>query len=464
MKKKMVIISSYFKDESYGVLGPQMAATVISDHTGYDCMVIGVTRDDDKSLIKKALASYFENEEPIIGFSTLSGREDLFSLAKELKSDGAVTILAGPQADVDYMGEINWPDYPHRFKGVSEHFTFALHGPAEQAIVLLKGLESDAWKVTPGLLYRGESGEFIRNPKAPWDDKFLNRVRWDNVFAIAQTGLRPIKISIAQVLQQVGCPHAARKRRVEIDYPADIQSKEGQTTVEILSKGCSFCDVAVDKGFYGTLGIETVMSQISCLPNDADGRKIPFELINENPLPGLPRLLREARERKIRLSQIHLILRADWFLKGEDRLLDALQMAKDLEVYILVSSMGFETFDDRLLRNFNKGLNVETNLKAIRMMRRLKKQFPEQWGYSKVEGAIHGFIHPTPWDTTKTIAATQKNIAIYGLDRDILPPNSTPLIIHHASALGDWIREIEKTEGIHFKREGSVIGWWDEED
>jgi len=97
-------------------------------------------------------------------------------------------------------------------------------------------------------------------------------------------------------------------------------------------------------------------------------------------------------------------------------------------------------------------------------MRRLKVQFPEQWGYSKVEGAIHGFIHPTPWDTTKTIASTQKNIAIYGLDGDILPPHSTPLIIHHASALGDWIREVEKREGVHFKREGSVIGWWDQEE
>jgi hypothetical protein len=463
MKKRMAIISSYFKDESYGLLGPQMAATVISEHTGYDCIVIAVTRVDDKSLIKKSLADYFEEQTPIIGFSTLSGREDLFFFAKELKSEGALTILAGPQSDVDYMGEINWPDHPHRFEGVSEHFTFALHGPAEQAVLLLEGLDSSEWKKAPGLLYKNEDGEIIQNSKAPWNESHLKRVRWDNMFTVGQEGLTPLEISVAQVLQQVGCPHAAGKRKIEVDYPTSFRGKEKEV-IEVSGRGCSFCDVAVDKGFYGELGIETVMGQISCLPNDEDGRKIPFELINENPLPGLPRLLEEVRKREIRLSQIHLILRSDWFLKGENSLLEALRVANDMGVYIFVSSMGFEAFDDKLLRNFNKGLNVEVNLRAIRLMRRLKEQFPKQWGYSKVEGAIHGFIHPTPWDTTKTMASTQKNIAIYGLDGDILPPHSTPLIIHHASALGDWIREIEKREGVHFKREGSVIGWWDEEE
>lgn len=459
----MVIISSYFEDESYGLLGPQMAATVISERTGYDCVVIAVTRADDKSLIKKALTDFFREETPIIGFSTLSGREDLLSFAKELKSEGALTILAGPQSDVDYMGEIKWPDDPRRFRGVSEHFTFAVHGPAEQAVVLLKNLDSDEWKKAPGLLYKGEHGEIIQNPKAPWNEEHLKRVRWDNLFRVGQEGLMPLEVSIAQVLQQVGCPYAAKKRKIEIDYPATFQGKEREI-IEVFGRGCSFCDVAVDKGFFGELSTETVMSQICCLPEDKDGRKIPFELINENPLPGLPRLLREAQKRDIRLSQVHLILRSDWFLKREDRLLEALRTAEDMGVFILVSSMGFEAFDDNLLRNFNKGLNVEANLRAIRLMRRLKEQFSGQWGYSKMEGSIHGFIHPTPWDTTETMTGTQKNIAIYGLDRDILPPHSTPLIIHHASTLGDWIREVEKREGVHYKREGSVIGWWNEEE
>jgi hypothetical protein len=225
-------------------------------------------------------------------------------------------------------------------------------------------------------------------------------------------------------------------------------------------KGCSFCDVAVDKGFYGALDMETVVSQIHCLPELTDGRKIPFELINENPLPGLPRLLNEIKGRGIRPSQINLILRADWFVTGEKYLRQALGLARNTGVYILLSSVGFESFDDGILRNLNKGLNVDANLSAVRLMRRLKEDFPKELGYARADGAIHGFIHPTPWDTQVISANTQKTFGAYALPADILPAHSTPLIIHHASGLGDWIREIERREQVQFKRYGSVIGWW----
>ena len=100
--KKMVIITSFFKDETYGLLGPQMAATIIQDHTPYDCIVIAVSREYGKVALKNTLAEYFGTAQPLIGFSSLSGREDLFELAKELKDEGAVTKLAGPQAAVDF--------------------------------------------------------------------------------------------------------------------------------------------------------------------------------------------------------------------------------------------------------------------------------------------------------------------------------------------------------------------------
>ncbi len=119
--KQMAIIASYFKDETYGLLGPQMAATIIQDNTPYECIVIGVTREDDKAAVKKALAGLFGVQQPVVGFSTLSGREDLFALAGELKAEGAITILAGPQADVDFSGEKGRRDYPHRFQGLSEN-------------------------------------------------------------------------------------------------------------------------------------------------------------------------------------------------------------------------------------------------------------------------------------------------------------------------------------------------------
>lgn len=457
----MAIIASYFGDETYGLLGPQMAATVIQENTPYDCIVLAVAHEDDKRLIKKALADYFGALRPVLGFSTLSGREDLFSFAKELKNEGALTILGGPQADVDYLGEKDWRDHPNRFPGLTKNFSLSLHGPAEQTVNFLKDLDGDGWKDNPGFLYPAKNGKIILNPKKNWDESFLGKVRWDNIFKIGGSGLTPHKITTGQVLQQIGCPYASREKWVKIDYPVQLDGKNGKQ-VELLLRGCSFCDVAVDKGFYGSLDMETVLSQILCLPDGADGRKIPFELINENPLPGLKKLLSEIEYRSIRPSRINLTMRADWFVSGEKYLRDSLRLARDMKIRILLASVGFESFDNKILGNLNKGLNLETNLRAIQIMRRIKEEFPREWGYSRADGAIHGFIHPTPWDTEETSENMQDVIARHALAHDILPDHSIPLIIHHASGLGDWIREIEKREGVRFKRYVSVIGWWKE--
>jgi len=460
-KKKMAIIASYFAGEAYGLLGPQMAATVIQGNTPYECIVVAVAREDDKTALKKGLADYFRGERPVIGFSTLSGRQDLFALAKELTDEGVFTILAGPQADVDYIGEKGWEEHDHRFKGVSDRFSIALHGPAEQAIELLQDLDARRGGEIPGLLCRRADGKVIQRPKRAWDQRFLAKVRWDNIYRVGKGGFEPIKINTGQVIQQIGCPHASKEVWVAIDSPAALAVRD-DPNIRILLKGCSFCDVAVDKGFYGALDIETVLSQINCLPERADGRKIPFELINENALPGLPHLLVELRERGGRLSQVNLTLRADWFLKGEGWLRKTLDLAGSMGIRILLSSIGFESFDDSILRNLNKGLRVETNIRAIELMRRLKEQFPEEWGYSRRDGAIHGFIHPTPWDTDETWANIQRRIDRYALTADILPDHSIPLIIHHTSGLGDWIREVERKEGCRFGRLGSIIEWWEE--
>ena len=458
-RRRMAIISSYLPNETYGLLGPQMAAAIIEENTRYECIVIAVTREDDKGLLKKALGDYFGPDLPVLGFAMLSGRIDLFHFARELKEEGAMTLLAGPQADVDYMGETDWMSHPNRFRGLSDHFSLALHGPAEQIIPFLQNPGAKEWRERPGFLYPDESGALIHNPAQLWDKGVRAKVSWNNLFRLANKGLEPVEISLGQVLEHVGCPHAARTRLVEIDYPVFL-SPPGEKKVRMYPKGCSFCDVAVDKGFHGSLERESVLAQIEQLPDLEDGRKIPFELINENALPGLPMLLREVRARDVPLSQINLTLRADWFLLGEVFLKEALSLAKRMKIRILLASMGFESFDDRILANLNKGLDVETNLKAIRLMRRIKEEFPDQWGYARSEGSVHGFIHPTPWDTADTETNNKRTISLYALEKDILPDHSVPLIIHHASALGDWLREVERMEGVEFKRDGSIISWW----
>jgi len=455
----MAIITSFFKGETYGLLGPQMAATIIQDNTPYACIVVAVARENERASVKKALADYFGAQRPIIGFCALSGREDLFSLAKELREEGAFTLLAGPQSNVDFLGESGWQNHPNRFKGLSENFNLGLHGPAEQVIQLLNRLDEGDWSQIPGLLYEDRNAVIQNSPKA-WDPAYLAKVRWDNIYTCSEDGLTPLNITSGQVLQHIGCPHAARITETEIDYPASITAKQKQP-LKLRLKGCSFCDVAADKGFCGKLDMQTVISQIHCLPQAPDGRKIPFEIINESPLSDLTALLREINTRGIQISQINLTLRADWLILGLRYLREALRLAGELGIYVLLSAIGFESFDDTILRNLNKGLSVEKNLQAIRLIRQLKEEFPAQIGYSRDEGANHGFIHPTAWDTKETSARIQKTIYLHGLQNDILPAHSTPLIIHHASGLGHWIREIERREGLWFKRYGSIIGWWE---
>jgi len=458
--RKMVVIAGYQKGEDYGLLGPQMAATIIEAHTPCKCIVLGVSREDDTRVLKRALASYFGRQKPVIGFTALSGRPDLFDLAGELKASGAVTILAGPQAAVDFSGETDCASHPHRFQGLAVCFSAALQGPAEQILPLFDFAAGKDIHRTPGLVYRDSEDRRVRNPAASWDERYLAKVGWHNLYTAAEGGLAPLPVRTGQVLQQIGCPHAARLRSVDIDHPAALADRKAKK-VRIEARGCSFCDVAADKGYHGRLGIETVISQVRCLPQGSDGRKIPFELINENPLPGLADLLLVLRRREIHCSQINLTLRADWLSGGGEALQSALAVARESGTIILLSSIGFESFDDTILRNLNKGLTVEKNLEAVRLIRRLKDEFPDAFGYSSGEGAVHGFIHPTPWDTLKTEANIQKTIHLCGLQNDILPRHSTPLIIHHASALGDWIREIETRENLAYRRHGTIVAWWE---
>jgi hypothetical protein len=457
---KMAIITSYFNGETYGLLGPQMAASIIEDGRGCECIVIAVSREDDHAMLKKALADYFGAHRPIIGFSALSAREDLFSLAAELKDAGAITILAGPQANVDFTGENGWQAHPHRFKGLWGSFSYGLQGPAEQVIPLLSSPDTSDVSSIPGLLLAEADGTVRQNAPKAWDPKYLRKVRWDNIYLLAGNGLAPLKIKTGQVLQHIGCPHAARITEVRIDYPATISTGQAKS-IKLPLRGCSFCDVAVDKGFHGTLDSETVIRQILCLPEIRDGRKIPFELVNEYPLPVLQDLIEEVYSRDIELCQINLTLRADGLISGIEHLKASLAVAARRGIFVLLCSIGFESFDDRILRNLNKGLSVADNLQAIRLMRDLKAEFGDAFGYSSREGANHGFIHPTAWDTEETASENQKTISLYGLQNDILPPHSTPLVIHHASTLGNWIRELEQIEDLRWPRYGSVIGWWD---
>ena len=90
MKTKKVVIVAHYADtgENYGLLGPQMAATIIQENTDYECFVVAVGHNFDSNSVKKYLTRAIGDEEPVIGFSNLGGRADLWALARELAGEG----------------------------------------------------------------------------------------------------------------------------------------------------------------------------------------------------------------------------------------------------------------------------------------------------------------------------------------------------------------------------------------
>jgi hypothetical protein len=376
--------------------------------------------------------------ERVVAFSHLCGRKDLIGLIQELKQKGFVTILGGPQTRQDYIGEPDTDVFPHRFRGLKSNVDIAFQGPVDN----LK-LEH--------LNLRGRLLEF------PWTKRIFLEVDWSNIYTFSDD-LKKLEVRLGQVLNAIGCPYANKIQTVKLPPPVNLQDRN-IPELEVQSEGCIFCDVSRDKGYHGSVERERVTTQIVGLP-EADGRKIPFELIDEYPLHSLGILLENTEREKIKLSQINLVCRVDDINAHATDLVEILNLAQRLDVRIMFASIGFESFCDRLLRYLCKGITLTDTVKCVETLRHLKDRFRNHLIYRRDEGANHGFIRPTPWDDSEILQEIDTNLFLHRFFEDILPEHSTPLIIHHASYLGDWIRQIESMTDLTFGREGTWIEWW----
>lgn len=429
---------THHSGEPHGILGAQLAASFFQKRLSLSSKVIGVERNFSKENLLQYLKDYYRDKEKIVAFSHLCGRRDLIELIKELKEKGFVTLLGGPQAKQDYEGEPETDRYPHRFKGLKSILDIAYQGPV------------DGFRMED-LSKRGVLLEH------PWTKDLFVEINWSNLYTFSDR-LKKQEVRIGQVLQAIGCPYSGKQQTVKLPLPVILQQGEiGE--IEVKSQGCVFCDVSKDKGFQGVCGLDGVIQQIERLP-ELEGRKIPFELIDEYPLRSLGNLLEEVARYHIQLSQINLVCRVDDINRHHSLLPEILLRAKEQGMRIMFASIGFESFSDRLLHYFCKGITLSDIVQCVETLRRLKDRFGDDLLYRRDEGANHGFIRPTPWDDGETMREMDKNIFLYRLFEDILPTHSTPLIIHHASFLGDWIRKIESKADVIFGREGTWIEWW----
>jgi hypothetical protein len=431
-----MIIFTHHTGEPHGILGAQAAATFFTRQFQMPSIVVGVQRDFNVEALCRFVEEHYGTQERTLAFSHLCGRKDLITLAEELKRRDFRVILGGPQACVDFYGEDNQADFPHRFKGLKHCMDLAIHGPVHL-------LHKDQIAGTGCI-------------ELPWTKDVTVDVDWTNLFFFSDSAFR-LDVSLPQVLQAVGCQYANRRGTVALPPPVSLRNSVQETS--FLSRGCIFCDVARDKGFHGLVEDEVLIAQLHGLPED-DGRKVPFELINEYPIRTLRHLFQLAEDEDVLLSQLNMVCRVDDINTHSGELEEALRVAQRRGIRLMFSSIGFESFSDKILGYFNKGANVQDNLTCINKLRDLKTRYRETLLYRRDEGAFHGFIHPTPWDSDDTMSEMNMNMYMYGLFEDIIPEHSIPLIIHHASCLGDWVRSLEEKTGIRFGRDGNWIEWW----
>jgi hypothetical protein len=433
-----MIIFTHHTGEPHGILGAQVAATFFQRKLSIPCIVVGIERHFSKERLLAFVENHYKGKEQVIAFSHLCGRKDLLELARDLKQRGFTTMLGGPQARQDYHGEPDADRHPHRFSGLKPVIDVAFHGPVD-------GLRPDHLK---------EKGTLL---DYPWTKDLFLEVDWANIYTFSDNP-KKLDVQLGQVLNAVGCPYACRSTTVTLP-PLFVLRERGIPDLVVRSEGCIFCDVSRDKGYHGRLETDRLMAQIAALP-EAAGRKIPFELIDEYPIRSLMPLLEGCEKVKFKLSQVNLVCRADDINTHASTLEDLLNLARALDVKIMFASIGFEAFSDRLLDIFCKGITVADIVTCVETLRRLKERFGNRFLYRRDEGANHGFIHPTPWDDPETARETDTTLFLYRFFEDILPEHSTPLIIHHASYLGDWIRQVESKTGITFSRVGTWIEWW----
>ena len=463
-----MIIFTHHTGEPHGILGAQVAATFFQRKLSIPSIVVGIERNFSKEGLLCFIDEYYAGKwspknrpmapthrscgatsrpkdrglllpgKKVVAFSHLCGRKDIIGLVQELKQNGFITILGGPQAREDYYGEPDMDSNPHRFRGLKSMVDIAFHGPVDRLISEHLGMRSALFEY-------------------PWTRNIFLEVDWSNIYTFSDT-LKKLEVRMGQVLNSIGCAYANKIQTVILPPPVNLRERN-VPDLEVRSEGCIFCDVSRDKGYHGSVERDKVITQMMSLP-EVEGRKIPFELIDEYPIRLLGKLLEDSEKFNIKLSQVNLVCRVDDINAHASELVEILSLARRLDVKIMFASIGFESFCERLLQYLCKGITMADIVKCVETLRRLKDRFGSHFLYRRDEGANHGFIRPTPWDDSEVLMDIDRDIFLYRFYEDILPEHSTPLIIHHASYLGDWIRQIESMTGIRFNRDGTWIEWW----
>jgi hypothetical protein len=227
-----MIIFTHHTGEPHGILGAQVAATFFQQKLSMPTIVVGIERNFSKEPLLRFVDEYYAGRQRVAPFSHLCGRKDIMGLVQELKQEGFITILAGPQARQDYNGEPDADSYPHRFRGLKSIIDIAFQGPVDG--LRLEHLNRKAMVI-----------------EHPWTKNIFLDVDWSNIYTFSDT-LKKLGVRVGQVLNSIGCRYVAKTQAITLPPPINLREKN-IPELEVQSKGCIFCDVSWDKGYHGSV-------------------------------------------------------------------------------------------------------------------------------------------------------------------------------------------------------------------
>jgi hypothetical protein len=227
------------------------------------------------------------------------------------------------------------------------------------------------------------------------------------------------------IIAGTGCPYANSTESSHHFAIRDTIHKLGydisQVTLvrleEIYNRkrhGCSFCIFQYQEhtSFPVAKTIELLLKQALYLYKAHNITS--FQVQTENPLPLLYDLIITFLENGIAFHKLSIRTRPDLLLLHKNKLLKCLDIVESKDLCLSIEQIGFESFHENDLKVFNKNINVNKNLDALRLLREIK----EKYGKHVVIDVGHGIILFHPWTTLESLTENLRLIAQY---RDVFP-------------------------------------------